>query len=166
LLIHHVLHLACTGNKWFKPEYEKKFPKKKYQRQKAIEFFINLYNSDIPMIALENPVGVLSTAFKTPNQYVHPYMFGDRESKKTGLWLKNLPELKPTNIVEPEYYIYKNSKRSPMWHYKTSLLPKEKRAKERSKTFLGIAKAMAEQWGSNFKYYKTLDDCEQLKIID
>lgn len=141
-------YLTTTGNKWMKPEFKERFPDREQQRKDAIKFFIDLYNVDIPMIAIENPVGVMSSEFRKPDQYVHPYYFGDPHSKKTGLWLKNLPLLVPTNIVEPQFYIYKNGGKDPIWHVETMKLPPDERSRVRSKTFKGLADAMANQWGN------------------
>lgn len=139
-------YLTTTGNKWMKPEFKERFPDREQQRKDAIKFFIDLYNVDIPMIAIENPVGVMSSEFRKPDQYVHPYYFGDPHSKKTGLWLKNLPLLVPTDIVEPQFYIYKNGGKDPIWHVETMKLPPDERSRVRSKTFQGFADAMANQW--------------------
>lgn len=139
-------YLTVTGNKWMKPEFKDRFPNRPQQRKDAIDFFIKLYNAPIEKIAIENPVGILSTQFRKPDQYVHPYYFGDKHSKKTGFWLKNLPLLVANEIVEPEMYIYKDGRKDPMWHVESMSMPKEERTKFRSKTFPGIAKAMAEQW--------------------
>lgn len=141
-------YLTTTGNKWMKPEFKERFPDREQQRKDAIKFFIDLYNVDIPMIAIENPVGVMSSEFRKPDQYVHPYYFGDPHSKKTGLWLKNLPLLVPTNIVEPQFYVYKNGGKDPIWHVETMKLPPDERSRVRSKTFQGLADAMANQWGN------------------
>ena len=105
-------------------------------------------NADCDRIAIENPIGVMSTVYKKPEQVIHPYMFGDAERKATCLWLKGLPKLNPTNIVEPKVIKYKNGKgtNSP-WHMETMKFPKEERSRLRSQTFKGIAFAMAEQWG-------------------
>jgi len=140
-------YLTVTGNKWFKPEFKERFPTRIQDREDAIEFFLKLANANIPKICIENPVGIMSSVYQKPTQYVHPYYFGDKHSKKTGLWLKNLPKLKPTNIVEPEFYIYKDGRKDPLWHVETMKLPPLERMKARSKTFQGVADAMAEQWG-------------------
>lgn len=115
-------------------------------RQKAIGFVIKLWNSKIESIGIENPIGKLSSIMK-PSQIIHPYMFGDDASKSTCLWLKNLPLLSPTSYVEPR--IVDGKKR---WGNQTDsgqnrLSPSNDRAELRSKTYSGIAKAMAEQWG-------------------
>ena len=140
-------YLTITGNKWMKPEFKDRFPDRIQQRKDAIKFFIDLYNVDIPKIAIENPVGVMSSEWRKPDQYIQPYYFGDPHSKKTGLWLKNLPKLVPTDIVEPQFYIYKNGGCDPIWHVETMRLPAAVRSTARSKTFQGFANQMAEQWG-------------------
>tara|TARA_R100000951_G_scaffold37874_1_gene32245 strand:+ start:8222 stop:8869 length:648 start_codon:yes stop_codon:yes gene_type:complete len=138
--------LCVTGNKWMKPEFKKRFPDRSKKREEAVNFFLKIYNCNINKIAIENPVGIMSTRFRKPNQYVQPYMFGDKHSKKTGLWLKGLPKLIETKIVEPEMYIYKDGRKDPIWHVESMRMPKKERTLFRSKTFPGIAKAMAEQW--------------------
>ena len=146
-------YLTVTGNRWFNVErYGEKAIKRQKDREDAIKFFMAFINADCEKIAIENPIGVMSTAYRKPNQIIHPYMFGDPERKGTCLWLKSLPELKPTNIVEPNIITYKNGKGTDSpWHVNTLGLPKEERAKLRSKTFHGIAKAMAEQWAGPCK---------------
>lgn len=141
-------YLTVTGNKWFKPEFAKRFPDREKNRQDAISFFIRLMESKIERVCCENPVGIMSTVWRKPDQYVHPYHFGDPHAKKTGLWLKNLPKLVPTKLVEPNYYIYKDGRRDPIWHVESMRMPPLERMKYRSKTFQGIADAMAEQWGA------------------
>jgi len=140
-------YLTVTGNKWMKPEFADRFPNRAQQRQEAIDFFLKLANAPIAKIAIENPVGIISTAWRKPDQYIHPYQFGDPHSKKTGLWLKGLPLLTPTKIVEPKFHIYKDGRKDPIWHFETMSLPSHERMKARSKTFQGIADAMADQWG-------------------
>lgn len=142
--------LTVTGNKWMKPEFKDRFPTRQIDRKKAIEFFMKLANAPCDHIAIENPVGIMSSMWRPPDQYVHPYFFGDPQSKKTGLWLKGLPLLKPTQIVEPEMYVYKTGPKAgrsdPMWHMESLKLPPAERAIARSKTFPGFADAMATQW--------------------
>ena len=105
-------------------------------------------NAPCNKIAIENPVGVISSVYRTPDQIIQPYYFGHPMTKRTRLWLKNLPLLQPTNIVEPEYVICADGKRYSKLHVETfSVKSSKERAKIRSKTFEGIAKAMAEQWG-------------------
>lgn len=139
-------YLTLAGNKWFKPEFESRFPERKKQRQDAINFFMEFTNADCERIAIENPVGVMSRYYRKPDQYIEPFYFGDAEKKKTGLWLKGLPKLIPTNMVEPMIIHCASGANEPRWHMETMKLPKEERAKARSKTFPGIARAMAEQW--------------------
>ena len=140
--------LTVTGNRWFNVErYGEKAVQRQKDREDAIKFFMAFANADCERIAIENPIGVMSTYYRKPNQIIHPYLFGDPERKATCLWLKGLPELKPTNIVEPNIISYKNGKGTDSpWHMNTMGLPKKERAKQRSKTFPGIAQAMAEQW--------------------
>lgn len=149
LLIAHppCTYLTISGNKWFKPEFTDRFPDRQKQRKEAVDFFMAIANADCDKIAIENPAGVMSSQWRKPDQYIEPYMFGDPEKKKTGLWLKGLPLLKPTNIVEPVIIHCKSGANEPRWHMETMHLPKEERSRIRSQTFIGIAEAMAEQWG-------------------
>jgi hypothetical protein len=140
-------YLTITGNKWMKPEFKERFPDRQKQREDAIEFFMKFTKTNCPRVAIENPVGVVSTAWRKADQYIHPYHFGDPHSKKTGLWLMNLPKLVPTNIVEPQMYVYKDGRKDPIWHVESLKLPPAERQRVRSKTFDGIAEAMATQWG-------------------
>ena len=112
----------------------------------ALMFARKLLEADIEKIAAENPVGAISTRIRKPDQYIHPYQFGDDASKKTGLWLKGLPCLVPTNYIEPRMVGGK-----PRWSNQTDsgqnrLGPSQDRWKQRSKTYQGIANAMAQQW--------------------
>lgn len=110
---------------------------------------MELYNSGVKRIAIENPVGIMSTRFRKADQIIEPWMFGDKASKKTCLWLKNLPKLTPTKIVgKGEVVEGKNGFRMQKWYCDAYGLPKEERQKIRSKTFPGIAEAIAEQWGN------------------
>ena len=140
--------LTCTGNRWFNIEkYGDEAIQRYKDREKAIEFFMDFVNADCDKIAIENPIGVMSSVYRKPDQIIHPYMFGDPARKATCLWLKGLPLLKPTKIVEPIIIKYKNGKGTDNpWHMETMKLPKEERSKVRSKTFPGIAKAIATQW--------------------
>ena len=139
--------LCVTGNKWMKAEFKDRFPTRQQDRKDAINFFMNLVEAPIDKIAIENPVGIMSTVYQKPTQYIHPYYFGDPHSKKTGLWLKNLDKLLPTNMVEPQMYTYRDGRKDPIWHVESIKLPKEERTKFRSTTFQGFADAMASQWG-------------------
>lgn len=140
-------YLTVTGNSWFNIEkYGNKAIKRHEDRKEAIKFFMLFANANCEKIAIENPIGVMSTHYRKPDQIIQPYMFGDTERKSTCLWLKGLPKLVPTNIVEPVLYTYKDGRTDGNWHIKTIGLPAKERSKIRSKTFSGIAKAMAEQW--------------------
>ena len=150
LLICHppCTYLTLAGNKWFKPEFRDRFPDRIQQRQEAIEFFMKFANAKCKHIAIENPVGVMSSQWRRPNQYIEPYYFGDPEKKKTGLWLVGLPNLMPTNMVEPVIIHCKSGANEPRWHMESMSLPEKERSRVRSQTFIGIANAMAEQWSS------------------
>ena len=137
--------LAVCCNKWYKPEYADRFPNIHREREQAIEFFMEFANADIPRKCIENPVGIMSTLWRKPDQIIQPYQFGHPEPKKTCLWLYWLQPLIPTKIVEPEYFTTKSGKRMGTWFYKPSFT--KDRQIMRSRTFPGIAKAMAEQWG-------------------
>lgn len=141
-------YLTVTGNRWFNVErYGEKAIQRHKDREEAVKFFMAFANADCERIAIENPIGHMSSVYKKPEQIIHPYMFGDPARKATCLWLKGLKPLRHTNIVEPVIIKYKNGKGTDNpWHMDTMSLPSEERAKQRSKTFSGIAKAMAEQW--------------------
>jgi len=136
-------YLATSANRWFinNPERWKK-------RLSAIIFVHDLLSCNIKKICIENPKGVITSHIRKADQYIHPYEFGHPEPKLTGLWLKNLPELRPTNIVDPEYLLY-NSKRTKSGKSRYSRFGKlgSGHGKERSVFFKGIADAMADQWG-------------------
>lgn len=124
-------YLTITGNRWFNVErYKEKAIQRMKEREKAIEFFMLFANADCGKIAIENPIGCMSTVYRKPNQIIHPYMFGNPERKATCLWLKGLPKLVPTNIVEPKIIKYKNGKGTDSpWHINTMSLPPKERAK-------------------------------------
>ena len=108
-----------------------------------------LANAPIPKIVIENPVGIMSTVWRKPDQIIQPFQFGHKEPKKTCLWLKGLPLLRPTKLVEPEYHITKSGKRIGKWYaYADKSKGQKHRASIRSKTFQGIANAMANQWSN------------------
>jgi len=141
-------YLTISANKWYKDQPPRKSgvlvgAARRQAREEAVEFFMRLYNSNCPHIAIENPVGIMSTRFRKPNQTIQPWMFGHGETKATCLWLKNLPKLIPTNIV---------SGREQRLH---KLPPTKDRAKLRSKTFAGVASAMSLQWS---KYLLSLQE--------
>jgi site-specific DNA-cytosine methylase len=120
-------HLCVSGARWFKD----KIPEQK----KALDFVKMLMDVPCDKIAIENPIGVISTKIRKPDQIIQPWQFGHGETKATCLWLKGLPKLTPTNIVEG---------REPRIH---KMPPSKNRGKERSRTYQGIAQAMANQWG-------------------
>lgn len=142
-------YLANCGNRYLNIEkYGDKAIKRRFNREKAAVFFMNFINAECDKICVENPVGYMSRYYSKATQIIQPFYFGDPERKATCLWLKGLKPLKATNIVEPILIHYKTKQKTdPLWHYKTMGLPEEQRRKERSKTFPGIAEAMAEQWG-------------------
>lgn len=141
-------YLTVTGNRWFNIEkYGEKAIERHRLRKEAISFFMRLVDFDIEYIAIENPVGVMNTKYRKPDQIIQPYSFGDAYEKRTCLWLKNLPKLIPTNKVKPpERKKFASGKSIPRWYADCWHLSKEERSKLRSKTFPGIAKAMAQQW--------------------
>lgn len=151
LLIAHppCTYLTVTGNRWFNEErYGVKARQRKELRNDAVNFFMSFINADVGKIAVENPIGHMSTAYQKPSQIIQPYMFGDPARKGTCLWLKGLPKLIPTDMVNPVIIHYQNGTGTDNpWHMETLKLPPKERAKARSKTFPGIAAAMAEQWG-------------------
>lgn len=142
-------HLAVSGATYFSAK------RADGRQQRAVEFFMALINADIDRIAVENPVGIMSTQYRKPDQIIQPYQYGHPVSKKTCLWLKNLPKLTPTEIVEYEKLHSKGKSggySGAAWvvrdeNGKILRYGDPRVAKERSKTFTGIAKAMAEQWG-------------------
>lgn len=149
LLIAHppCTYLTCTGNSWFNIEkYGDKAIKRIQLREEAFEFFMVFINAECKKIAVENPIGYASSHYRKPSQIIQPYQFGEDARKATCLWLKNLPPLVPTKIITPTLVKTGHGTDSP-WHAYTWNLPREERSRARSKTFPGIAKAMAEQWG-------------------
>jgi len=136
-------HLAVSGARWFTEG------KKPWSLQEdALDFVRKLLNAPIDKIALENPVSVISTKIKKPNQIIQPFEYGHDVTKRTCLWLKNLPNLKPTKIVKPDIVLVNGKKMSRM-HYESFKLPSKERSKVRSKFYTGIAEAMADQWGTD-----------------
>jgi site-specific DNA-cytosine methylase len=142
-------YLTVTGNRWFNiKKYGDKAVQRHKDRQEAIDFFMLFANADCDKIIIENPVGVMSSEWRKPSQIIQPYQFGDAFEKKTCLWIKGVDNLRPTNIVTPPPRTkFKSGKTMASWYSDAIKLPKEERSKLRSKTFPGIAKAMAEQWG-------------------
>ena len=150
-----IAHPPCTyltfaGNGWFDTgKYGDSAWARMRERNKAIAFFYRFVMADCDRIAIENPLGIMSTAYRSADQIVQPYMFGDAFEKRTCLWLKGLTPLNPTNVVEPPpRKKYASGKTMPEWYARAYGLPEDERRKERSRTFPGLANAMAEQWGS------------------
>ena len=157
-----ILHPPCTflgvtGNKWLKDQPARKSGKlvgeaRREARREAVSFVMDLINasSHIPKTCVENPVGILSTVWRKPDQIIQPMQFGHVEPKKTCLWLKGLPLLKATHSgIVGEYHITKSGKRIPKWFFYAGTVKKlDERSTIRSKTFPGIAEAMVKQWGS------------------
>lgn len=141
-------YLSVTGNRWMQPKYLEKYPNRLQDREDAVEFFMKLVNAKIEKICVESAQGIMSTRWKKPTQIIQPYQFGHPVAKRTCLWLKNLPPLMQTLEVEPEYVTYKSGKRLSKWYADIGAKkpPPEERMKLRSKTFDGIAQAMADQW--------------------
>ena len=134
-------HLSVAGARYFKD--------KEQEQKDALDFVRYLLDAPVPRIAIENPVSVISTRIRKASQYVQPYEYGDSYSKKTGLWLKNLPLLQSTNLVDKgEMVTFSSGRTMPKWYADAFRLPKEQRWRVRSRFSPGIAKAMAEQWGS------------------
>lgn len=140
-------YLCTSGNRWFKPEYTARFPDRPRQREDAVEFVKKLMNAGIPKIAIENPRSILSTRIRRPDQVIQPYEFGHPDRKTTWLWLKGLPPLKPTQIVEPKIKRNRNGQTASVHHDYALNIPYTDRWKFRSRTYTGIAAAMADQWG-------------------
>jgi len=133
-------YLTISANKWYKDQPARKSgalvgAERRQAREEAIEFFMEFVNADVPRMVIENPVCVMSTRYQKPTQTIQPWMFGHGETKATCLWIKGLPKLIPTDIVDG---------REQKLH---ALPPSKDRAKLRSKTYEGIANAMAKQWG-------------------
>lgn len=146
-------HLAVSGAAWFEQK------RKDGRQQEGIDFFMAIVNANVPRIAVENPIGIMSKLYRKPDQIIQPYYFGDEASKKTCLWLKNLPPLyhnatpnlfdsNVTFVGKGEIVEFESGCKMPKWYADAWKLPKDERSKLRSKTFPGIAKAMATQWGS------------------
>lgn len=153
-------YLAVSGAQWYYHPDDKhlpteerrphpRYPNRARDREGALTFFKMLLEAPIERIAIENPIGVVSTRLRKPDQVVQPFMFGDQARKTTCLWLKNLSLLEPTDIVdEGERIYFKSGKSQPKWYSDAFVKAKshEERRTMRSKTFPGLARAMAEQW--------------------
>jgi hypothetical protein len=152
--------LAVSGASWYYHPEDKhlplnerrphpKYPNRAMDREMAVGFFMALANAPIPKIAIENPIGIMSSRWRKPDQIIQPWQFGDSASKATCLWLKGLPKLTATNIVDKgETVTFASGKSMPKWYADAlyTAKTKEERQTLRSKTFPGIAEAMADQW--------------------
>lgn len=141
-----VAHPPCTyltvaGNAWLKR------PGRMEAREKAFKFFMSIYNAPCSKVCVENPIGYICSAFRRPDQKINPFMFGHPERKRTGLWLRGLRKLADTVLTFPEHPTSFDSTTGKARYFVDSQTPKVDRWKIRSKTFQGIADAMAEQWG-------------------
>jgi hypothetical protein len=136
-------HLAVSGARHF----EKK--RADGRQQQGIDLFMRVINAPIPLIAVENPIGIMSSLYRKPDQIIQPWQYGHKTTKATCLWLKGLPLLEPTNIVEKgEFVVFPSGKRMSKWYADSSKNSPKERERIRNKTFQGIADAMAQQWGS------------------
>ena len=154
--------LAVSGARWFYHPDDKdlpienrrphpKFPNRAKDREEGADFFMKLANAKIKHIAIENPIGIMNSRYRKPDQIVQPYFFGDKASKSTCLWLKNLPLLEKTKVVSSgEWVELSSGKRLPKWYSDALVKAKtpEERRNLRSKTFPGFAKAVAKQWSN------------------
>lgn len=135
-------HLSVSGARWFVSGH-----KPYILREQALDFVKKLMETKIEKICIENPVSVISTRIRKPDQILRPFQFGEDSTKATCLWLKNLPKLQPTNIIQPSKHTTKSGKIYDAWWFNTCLISDLKeRAKIRSRTFKGVGEAMAEQW--------------------
>ena len=160
-------YLTCSGMAWYYhpedkhlPKHQRrphpKHPNRRQYQQEAIDFFLALMNADIKHIAIENPVGILSTVYRKPDCIVQPYHFGDEAQKTTCFWLKNLPPLKHTKVVgKGEFKTDKDGKRRTAF-LEVNAKNQEERRTLRSKTFRGMAQAMAKQWSEYAINYENL----------
>ena len=166
LLIAHppCTYLTVTGNRWFNVErYGEKAIQRAKDREAAVEFFMVFANADCDHICIENPVGIMSTRWRKADQIIQPWMFGDAAEKKTCLWLKGLSPLIPTNVVTPPpRKEFKSGNTMPAWYADAWHLPKEERSRLRSKTFSGIAEAIADQFTKQITEQNDLENKEAI----
>lgn len=142
-------HLCVSGAAWFEEK------RKDGRQQQGIDFFMAFTNTDIPKVVIENPVGIMSSVWRLPDQSIQPYHHGDSYSKTTHLWLKGLPLLVRSDVVDRgEFVVAKSGKRMSKWFSDAWKLGSAERSKVRSKTFPGIAEAMATQWGIDNPVYQ------------
>ena len=146
--------LTVAANKYYNPEYANRFPNIQEERKAAVNFFMKLVSVNIPFKAIENPIGIMSSRYRKPDQIIQPYYFGNPERKATCLWLYNLPPLISTNVIKPDIVRLSSGKTISKYHYDSFRLPLKERRKVRSKTFDGIAEAIALQWTLFILYRK------------
>ena len=155
--------LCNSGSRWL---HDDRYPNRQQDQKDAIELVKRIWNYPCKYICIENPIGVLSSKFQKPSQYIQPYEYGHDASKRTCLWLKGLPNLVPTSNMTKEdvtYVTLKNGKRFSKWEYNIACMPHDQRGKLRSKFWTGIAEAMADQWTD---YWNTLDEISNQKEIE
>lgn len=173
-------YLAVSGARWYyhpddaglpveQRRPHPRFPNRAQDREDAAAFFMLLANANVKRIAIENPIGIMSKRWRKPDQSIQPYMFGDPFSKNTSLWLKNLRPLHPSKETDDhgERIVFKSGKTQPKWY--SDALSKAKTTEERrtlrSKTFPGIARAIAEQWTIQIAFEENLLDKKELKFL-
>ena len=140
-------YLSTVGNRWFKTQ-----PDRYQKREEAMNFFLTLYNANVPRVAIENPQGYPCSSFRKPDQIIQPFYFGDAQRKRTCLWLRGLPKLSETVLMFPPRPIHYNKEgKAKHWCEMLVRLPLNERSRARSRTFPGIAQAMAEQWTASRK---------------
>jgi len=139
-------YLAVSGARWLYNKDGSRNEDRWQKKEAALKFVKALMDAPIEKIAIENPISMISSEIRKPEQIIQPYQFGHPLAKATCLWLKNLPKLQPTDVVEPEYVTSGTGRKWSKWFWETSLIPYKERGKARSKTFEGIAKAIADQW--------------------
>lgn len=141
-------YLTVTGNRWFNiDKYGESAVRRAAEREEAVKFFMLFTDLKCDKWAIENPIGIMSTRYRKPDQIIQPYMFGDPHRKATCLWIKGLPKLCPTAFVKPDIVKFSSGKTMDREYMKAVNLPPAERARVRSRTYEGIARAMAEQWG-------------------
>jgi hypothetical protein len=158
-------HLAVSGARHFEQK------RKDGRQQEGIDLFMKMINAPIDKIAVENPIGIMSSLYKKPSQIIQPYQFGHEAQKSTCLWLKNLPLLTPTNIVgKGDFYITPSGKKMASWMCdpvgkdgKKLAYGSDEIKKVRNKTFQGIANAMASQWGNSSNEWR--NECEARELL-
>lgn len=173
-------YLAVSGARWYyhpddaglpveQRRPHPRFPNRVQDREDGAAFFMLLANANVKRIAIENPIGIMSKRWRKPDQSIQPYMFGDPFSKNTSLWLKNLRPLHPSKETDDhgERIVFKSGKTQPKWY--SDALSKAKTTEERrtlrSKTFPGIARAIAEQWTIQIAFEENLLDKKELKFL-